>query len=143
MSVEAGLSLHLYEYKFMDIIDCYLKCGLDVFGSDRRAYFVTSDDDSYDWEYLSVTYDVLKSVIERKERIGATIGIALFENGDEVTSLLKTEAGDLIIGCDINRRTLEVSGHRYTDANWYIEKFIAPLDENGIAVEGFKFWELR
>lgn len=101
MSVDAGLSLHLSEHRIMDIMDCYRKCGLDVFDGDWRAYIVTSSDDSCDWEYLSVKYDELKSVIESRERDGLPVGIAVYENGEQITYLLKTQPGELIVSCDI------------------------------------------
>ena len=144
MSVEAGLNIYLGEYRIMDIVGVYLKRGLSVFDRDNRAFIITSDD--YDWDFLSVTFDELTKIIEDKERRGSPICISLYENGEPVTSLLKTNPNELGIACDINRRTLDVSGHRgrpYTDVNWYIEKFIAPLEADGFIIGDFEFSELR
>lgn len=144
MSVDASLNIYLGEYKIMDIVGVYLKRGLSVFDRDNRAFIITSDD--YDCDYLSVTFDELTEIIEDNERRSSPICISLYENGERVTSLSKTSPDELGIACDINRRTLDVSGHRgrpYTDVNWYVEKFIAPLEADGFVIKGFKFWELQ
>ncbi|MDE6732198.1 MAG: hypothetical protein K2J77_04910 [Oscillospiraceae bacterium] len=144
MSVQASLWVYLGEYRIMDIVGVYLKQGMSVFDRDNRAYIVTSDD--YDWEHLSITFDELKGIIEDKERRGSPVCISLYENGEPVTNLLKDTSDKLGIGiaCDINRRTLD-SGkwRRYTDVNYYIEKFVEPLEVDGFAVQGFEFRELR
>lgn len=141
MSVEASLDVYLGKYRIMDIVGVYMKRGLSVFDRDNRAFVITSDD--YDWDHLSVTFDELTKFIEDKERRCSPICISLYENGEPVTSLLKTTPDELSIACDINRRTLEVSGRRYTDVNWYIEKFIAPLDADGFYAENFEYWQLH
>lgn len=142
MSVDAGLNVYLGEYRIMDIVGVYLKHGLSVFDRDNRAFIITSDD--FDCDYLSVTFDELTDIIEDKERSGSPVCISLYENGERVTSLLKTAPDELGIACDINRRTLDSGGRRrYTDVNWYIEKFIEPLRADGFVIEGFKFWELQ
>lgn len=141
MSVEASLNVYLGKYRIMDIVGVYLRRGLSVFDRDNRAYIVTSDD--YDWDHLSVTFDELTKFIEDKERRCSPIGISLYENGEPVTDLLKTTPDELTIACDVNRRTLEVSGLRYTDINWYIEKFIAPLGADGFYAENFEYWQLH
>lgn len=142
MSVSASLDIHLGEYRIMDIVGVYLRRGLSVFDCDGRAYIITSDD--YDWDYLSVTFDELADIIAEKERIGSIIGIMLYENGEPVTELLKTTPEELSIDCDINRRTLDMDVcRRYTDVNWYVRKFIAPLEEDGFVIEEFEFWEFR
>lgn len=139
MSVEAALSVYLGEYRIMDIIGVYQRRGLSVFDRDNRAFIATTDD--FDYEYISVTFGELKGIIEEKERAGSLVCIKLFENGEPVTSLMKNASNELCIACDINRKTLD--GGRHTDVNFYIEKFIDPLEAEGLAVEGFKFWELR
>lgn len=142
MSVSASLEIRFGEYKIMDIVGVYIKRGLSVFDRDGRAYIITSDD--YDWEYLSVTFDELADIIAERERRGSIIGIMLYENGEPVTNLLKTTSDALSVACDINRRTLDIDARRrYTDAGWYIEKFVAPLNADREVVEGFEFWELR
>lgn len=142
MSVDASLNVYLGEYRIMDIVGVYLKRGLSVFDRDNRAFIITSDD--YDWDYLTITFDELTKIIEDKERRGSLVCISLYENGEPVTNLLKTTPDELGIACDINRRTLDSGGRRrYTDVNWYIEKFIEPLRTDGFVVEGFKFWELQ
>ncbi|MBD5384172.1 MAG: hypothetical protein HDR72_04130 [Ruminococcaceae bacterium] len=139
MSVSASLDLHMGDYRIMDIVGVFLKRGMSVFDRDNRAFIITSDD--YDWDYLSVTFDELAKFIEDKERRGSPICITLYENGEPVTNLLKTTPDELSIACDINRRTLDISGRwRYTDVNWYVEKFIVPLDADGF-IEGYDFWE--
>ena len=142
MSVEASLNIHLGEYRIMDIVGVYLKRGLSVFDRDNRAFIITSDD--YDWDYLSVSFDELTKFIEDKESRGSPICITLYENGEPVTNLLKTTPDKLGVACDINRRKLDSGGRRrYTDVNWYIEKFIEPLRADGFVIEGFEFWELQ
>ncbi len=142
MSVSASLNVRLGEYRIMDIVVVYLKQGLSVFDRDNRAYIITSDD--YDWDYLSVTFDELAGIIEDRERRGSPVCISLYENGEPVTNLLKTTPNELGIACDINRRKLDGGGQRrYTDVNWYIEKFIEPLRADGFVIEGFEFWELQ
>ncbi|MDE6726980.1 MAG: hypothetical protein K2J80_03450 [Oscillospiraceae bacterium] len=141
MSVDASLNIYLGKYRIMDIVGVYLKRGLSVFDCDNRAFIITSDD--YDWDYLSVTFDELKGIIEDKERRGSLICISLYENGEPVTNLLKTTPDELGIACDINRRTLDMGGRRrYTDVNWYIGKFIEPLEADGFVIERFEFLEL-
>lgn len=142
MSVEASLWVCLGEYRIMDIIGVYQRRGLSVFDRDNRAFIATTDD--FDYEYISVTFGELKGIIEEKECAGSLVCIKLFENGEPVTSLMKNASNELCIACDINRKTLDGGKwRRYTDVNWYIEKFIGPLEADGFAVEGFKFWELR
>lgn len=141
MSVDAALTVYLGEYRIMDIVGVYQKRGLSVFDSDNRAYIITSDD--FDCERLSVTFEELSRIIGDNERRGSAVGISLYANGERVTSLLKTAPDELCIACDINRKTLERGGRRYTDVNYYIEKFVEPLETGGYAVQGFKFWELR
>ncbi|MBD5128517.1 MAG: hypothetical protein HDT43_01110 [Ruminococcaceae bacterium] len=142
MSLDASLNLYLGEYRIMDIVGVYLKRGMSVFDRDDRAFIITSDD--YDWDYLSVTFDELTKFIEDKERRGSPVCISLYENGEPVTNLLKTTPNELGIACDINRKTLDRGvRRRYTDVNWYIEKFIEPLEENGFVIEMFEFSELN
>lgn len=141
MSVEASLNIHLGEYRIMDVVGVYMKRGLSVFDSDDRAFVITSDD--YDRERLSVTFEELTKFIEDKERRCSPICITLYENGEPVTDVLKTTPDELSIACDINRRTFEVGGRRYTDVNWYIEKFIEPLAAHGFYVENFEYWQLH
>ncbi len=141
MSVEASLNVHLGKYRIMDIVGVYMKRGLSVFDRDNRAFIITSDD--YDWDYLSVTFDELTKFIEDKERRCSPICITLYENGEPVTSLLKTTPDELSIACDVNRRTLEVNEFRYTDVNWYIEKFIEPLGADGFYAENFEYWQVH
>lgn len=142
MSIEASLCVYLGEYKIMDIVGVYLKRGMSVFDRDNRAYIATTDD--FDFEHLSVSFDELKGIIEEKECAVSLVCIKLFENGEPVASLMKNAPNELCIACDVNRKTLD-SGkwRRYTDVNFYINKFIEPLETDGFAVEGFKFWELR
>lgn len=143
MSVEAALCVHLNEYSMTDILNVYLRRGLSVFDGRNRAFMITSDGDEYDWEYLSVTFGELTGIISDKERGGSPVGIMLYENGEAVANLLKTSPGKLVITCDVNRRTLDGSCRRYTDVNWYIEKFIAALEADGFVFAGFDYWELR
>lgn len=142
MSVEAALSVYLGEYRIMDIVGVYQRRGLSVFDRDDRAYIITSDD--YDWDFLSAAFEELAKIIEEKERGGSPVGIALYENGERVTDLFKTAPNELGIACDVNRKTLD-SGvwRRYTDVNYYIEKFVEPLEADGFVVQGFEFRELR
>lgn len=142
MSVDASLSVYLGEYRIMDIVGVYQRRGLSVFDRDNRAFIITSDD--YDWDYLSLTFDELTKIIEDKERRGSPVCISLYENGEPITNLLKTDPNELCIACDVNRKTLD-SGiwRRYTDVNWYIEKFVEPLEADGLAVQWFEFRELR
>lgn len=141
MSVEASLNVHLGKYRIMDIVGVYMKRGLSVFDRDNRAYIATSDD--FDWDQLSVTFDELTKIIEDKERRGSLICIYLYENGEAVTCLLKTTPDELSVACDVNRRTLEAGGFRYTDVNWYIEKFIEPLGADGFYTENFEYWQVH
>lgn len=141
MSVEASLNVHLGKYRIMDIVGVYMKRGLSVFGRDNRAFIITSDD--FDWDHLSVTFEELTKFIEDKERRCSPVCIYLYENGEPVTSLLKTTPDELSIACDVNRRTLEVNGFRYTDVNWYIEKFIEPLGADGFYAENFEYWQVH
>lgn len=136
MSVEAALTVYLGEYRIVDIVGVYLKRGMRIFDRDDRAYICTSDD----FEYLSVTLEELAAIIEDRERRGELVCVYLYENGEPVTSLLKSASDELSVSCDINRKTL---ANRHTDVNYYIEKFVEPLEADGFAVEGFKFWELR
>lgn len=142
MSLDASLNIHLGEYRIMDIVGVYLKRGLSVFDSDGRAFIITSDD--YDWDYLSVTFDELADFIADKELRCSPICISLFENGEPITNLLKTTPNELGVACDINRKTLDRGVRRlYTDVNWYIAKFIEPLETDGFVIEGFEFWEFN
>lgn len=141
MSVQASLNVYLGEYRIMDIVSVYMKRGLSVFDRDNRAFIITSDD--FDWDHLSVTFDELTKFIEDKESRRSPVCITLYENGEPVTSLLKTTPDELSIACDVNRRTLEASGFRYTDVNWYIEKFIAPLGADGFYAENFEYQQLH
>lgn len=141
MSVQASLHVYLGKFRIMDIVGVYMKRGLSVFDRDNCANIITSDD--FDWDHLSVTFDELTKVIEDKERRCSPVCIYLYENGEAVTCLLKTTPDELSVACDVNRRTLEVSGFRYTDVNWYIEKFIAPLGEDGFYAENFKYCQLH
>lgn len=142
MSLDASLNLYLGEYRIMDIVGVYLKRGLSVFDRDNRAFIITSDD--YDWDYLSVTFDELAKFIEDKERRCSPVCISLYEDGERVTTLLKIPPNELSIACDINRKTLDRGvRHRYTDVNWYIEKFIEPLEADGFVIEMFEFSELN
>jgi len=140
MSVEAALWVRLGEYRVMDIINVYLRRGFSAFGADNRAYIIVSDD--YDWEYLSVSSDEFSDIIAERDRKGLLIGIALYENGEEVTNLLKTTPDELCVSCDINRRTLN-DEKRFTDVSWYVGKFIAPLEADGFVFQRFEFSELR
>ena len=141
MSVQASLNVYLGRYRIMDIVGVYMKRGLSVFDRDDRAYIAVSDD--FDFDHLSVTLDELTKLIEDKERRCSPICISLYENGEPVTSLLKTTPDELSIACDVNRRTLEVNGFRYTDVNWYIEKFIEPLRADGFYAENFDYRQLH
>lgn len=142
MSVSASINIYLGEYRIMDIVGVYLGRGLSVFDRDGRAYIITSDD--YDREYMSVTFDELSDIIAERERKGSIIGIMLYENGEPVTELLKTTPDELSVGCDLNRRTLDIDvRRRFTDVNWYIEKFVVPLETDRAVVEWYEFWEAR
>lgn len=142
MSVSASIEIYLGEYRIMDIVGVYLGRGLSVFDRDGRAYIITSDD--YDREYMSVTFDELSDIIAERERKGSIIGIMLYENGEPVTELLKTTPDELSVGCDLNRRTLDIDvRRRFTDVNWYIEKFVVPLETDRAVVEWYEFWEAR
>lgn len=144
MSIQAALCVYLNEYKIMDIVNVYLRCGLSVFDSENRAYVNISDGDNFDWEYFSVTFDELTGIISDKERGGSSpVGIYLYEDGEPVTDLLRIAPNKLMISCDNNRRTLDGSIRGQTDVNWYVKKFIAPLEAEGLAVEGFDYTELR
>lgn len=142
MSVSASIEIYLGEYRIMDIVGVYLGRGLSVFDRDGRAYIITSDD--YDREYMSVTFEELSDIIAERERKGSIIGIRLYENGEPVTELLKTTPDELSVGCDLNRRTLDIDvRRRFTDVNWYIEKFVVPLETDRAVVEWYEFWEAR
>lgn len=140
MSVDAYLNIRLGEYRITDIIGVYQRRGLSVFDRDSLAFFITSDD--YDWERLTVPFDELAKKITDMERKGLPVGITLYESGEAVTSLLKTEANVLCIACDVNRKTFG-KNRRYTDVNWYIEKFVEPLEDDGFTVGSVEFTELR
>lgn len=142
MSVSASIEIYLGEYRIMDIVGVYLDRGLSVFDRDGRAYIITSDD--YDREYISVTFEELSDIIAERERKGSIIGIMLYENGEPVTELLKTTPDELSVDCEVNRRTLDIGlCRRFTDVNWYIEKFVAPLETYRPVIEFYKFWEAR
>ncbi len=140
MSVEAFLSVYLGEFRIMDTVGVYIYKGrgLSVFDRDNRACISTSDD--FDFEYLSVTFEELAAIIEDRERRGELVCVYLYENGEPVTSLLKSTPNELCIACDVNRKTLD---NRHTDVNHYIAKFDEPLEADGFADQGFKFWDLR
>lgn len=93
---------------------------------------------------MSVTFDELSDIIAERERKGSIIGIMLYENGEPVTELLKTTPDELSVGCDLNRRTLDIDvRRRFTDVSWYIEKFVVPLETDRAVVEWYEFWEAR
>lgn len=142
MSVSANIEIYLGEYRIMDIVGVYLDRGLSVFDRDGRAYIITSDD--YDREYISVTFEELSDIIAERERKGSITGIMLYENGEPVTELLKTTPNELSVDCEVNRRTLDLDvRRRFTDVNWYIEKFVVPLETDRAVVEWYEFWEAR
>lgn len=143
MSFQASLCVYLYKYSIMDIVNVYLRCGLSVFDNENRAYVNISDGDDFDWEYLTVTFNELTDIISEKERGGTYVGILLYEDGEPVTDLLRFAPNRLMISCDVNRRTLDGSIRGQTDINWYVKKFISPLEAEGFAVEGFEYSELR
>lgn len=145
MSTEAMLVVKFHcGINATEIIDCYIKNGLSVFSPQHKVHFVTSDDDSFDWEDLSITYDRLKEMVEYKQKNNFTIGLAFFEGDICITELLVTDHDSIILSCDINRKTINSSDRykEFTDANWYIEKLVIPL-KKVFAVLGFEFSEWR
>lgn len=143
MSRDSALFINIaYVFNAIDIIDCYIKSGLSIYDPEHKVRFVISDDDSFDWEDLSITYDKLKEIIEYKQKNGFPIGIYFFEGDICVTDLLITDSDTLIISCDVNRKIFKTVGRfEFTDVNWYIEKFIIPLIKNNFVIESFKYHE--
>ena len=144
MSLDAGISLELKKFQTMDIIECYIKSGLEIYNSQQQVYIITSNDDSYDWNYRSVTYDELNNIISYRQEHSLPIGISFYENGVRITNLLVVFPNKIIFNCDINRKTIELANNEnYTDVNWYIENLVMPLIRNNYCISHLEYWEAK
>ena len=144
MSLDAGISLELKRFQTMDIIECYIKSGLEIYNSQQQVYIITSNDDSYDWNYRSVTYNELNNIINYRQEHSLPIGISFYENGVRITNLLVVFPNKIIFNCDINRKIIELANNEnYTDVNWYIENLVMPLIRNNYYISHLEYWEAK
>ena len=143
MSIDSALylTLHPQNYRASDILECYISSGLQIYDTEGRVHLVTSDD--FDWDYLTADINEIKEFLNRQREKNLPAIITLFENGEPITDLMIFHDG-ICLSCDINRKIIRsVGGMKFTDVNFYLQKFIPPLVTGGYTVTLLKFEEIR
>ncbi|MGN1105757.1 MAG: hypothetical protein ACI4RH_03835 [Huintestinicola sp.] len=142
MSTDAGLYVYLEDFRAADILDCYEKSGLSLYDARGMAYIISSEDDSFEWEYIFASREKLDEIILHRQKCGFPVGISLYENGECITDLLITSDEFIILSCDINRKEVILSDDSsFTDVNYYIGKLILPLLKQNFKVVCYKYIE--
>ncbi|MDE6591551.1 MAG: hypothetical protein K2K57_00610 [Oscillospiraceae bacterium] len=143
MSIDSALylTLHPQNYRASDILECYISSGLQIYDTVGRVHLVTSDD--FDWDCLTADINEIKEFLNRQREKNLPAIITLFENEEPISDLMIFH-DRICLSCDVNRQVIRsVGGTEFTDVNFYMQKFIPPLETGGYTVTVLKFEEIR
>lgn len=145
MSLSADITIELQILDVIDIIDCLIGNGWDIHDAEGKISFLPVDDNGYySWSTEYLTDIQMKSIIKAKSEKKETIGFSFYKDNVCGTNILFLTSNEIIISCDINRKIIQLKdGVTFTDVNWYINEFVAPLIVKGYRILKFEYTEIR
>lgn len=145
MAREALLEINCSRYseRITDIIKLFDELGWRHYDVEKNiVYLPLGDDDNFDWQKKFLSENELYKLINIKQDNFEQIGLNLYyENSQEGLTLLTKNTKEIVIGLNINRRTVENNRESITDIGWYFNNIIQGLKERGCYVDYIKFEE--
>ncbi len=145
MAREAMLEINCgrYSKKIMDVIDLLNKIGWKYFNYNNEVeYLPLGDSDDYNWQKELLSKKELQDLISKKQDNLEVVGLNLYyKNTGEGMTFLAKNTEEVVIGLDINRKTIGNNRESITDVGWYIENIIQKLIEEKCPIDFFRFEE--
>lgn len=145
MAREAILEINSSRYskRIIDIINLLNELGWKYYDTEKNIeYLPLGDDDDFDWQKNFLSENQLHELINYKQDNHERVGIVLYyENHKEGITLLAKNTKEIVIGLNINRRTVENNRESITDINWYFNNIIHRFKEKKCPIDYIKFEE--
>ena len=142
MSIDAGLVVKGDFSDISAVLRCFEESGLELYSPGGTVEMIVSRDDSFTWGDIHIPHDELYARAAEHDIIKSAFGIMLFKNGSKFTSILIVSDDEIIISCDINRKTYFYGDTELTDVNFFIEMLVVPLMRN-FSASGFEYMEYK
>lgn len=126
-----------------ELIRKLLEFGWTLNDNGKMSYLPVGDEGEYDWKEADICLSSIIEIIEKKEKLGETIGIVITWGDTGIGgSLLIWSSQEISLNLSINRKVFgDINSTKITDVNWYSTKLLPALYQNDILVETFTFQE--
>lgn len=145
MAREASLEINCgrYSKRIADIINLLNIIGWEYSNYNNKVeYLPLGDKDNYNWQEDLLSKMEVQDLINKKQDNSEMVGLNLYyRNTGEGMTFLAKNTENIVIGLDINRRTIENNRESITDVGWYTENIIQKLVEEKCPVDFFRFEE--
>lgn len=145
MAREAVLEINCSKYsqRIIDVINLLNELGWKYYDTEKNIeYMPLGDDDDFNWQKGFLSEKELQKLINDKQDAFERVGINLYcENSEEGITLLAKDTKEIIIGLNINRRTIRNNRESITDIGWYFNNIIQKLRERECPIDYIKFEE--
>lgn len=142
MSVDASIDIKLArkdnkKILAVDLIESLIKGKWRVYNNKKIGYIPLGDKDDFDWQYDELEIDEFKKIVIEKEKAKETIAVTMFwKNTDIGVHLMIFSQFEISFSLCYNKKILKtIKSGRVTDVNWYIERIIRVLEEQGYLIE--------
>lgn len=135
------ISCSRYSERIIDVINLLSELGWKYYDAEKNIeYLPLGDDDNFDWQKKPLSEKELQELINNKQDIGERIGLNLYykNSGEGITLLAKTTT-EIVIGLNINRRTVDNNRESITDIGWYFNNIIYRFRERECPIDYIKF----
>ncbi len=134
MAISTSIDLKLTskekkELSIKQVLECLFKDNWTIHNNGNVIYLPIGDDGDYNWISEILHINDVNDILSFKEAKNETVGIVLFEKSSLIgVQLLYFGGYDISFNLSINtlyNKTL--INTRIIDANWYLERLVAPL----------------
>ena len=159
MSVEASISIRIKNTKTQklatqtEILEILINNGWKaIYPSGYVLYLPVGDKDMFDWQEEKINIPSLMKIVKKKEKTNELIGIGLIWQDSEIGGnvLLRHEKDmsekkiytsmSFSLGGE-RKMLMNEDGFEITDVNWYLQRLLPALNQEGFTVEFFKYQE--
>ncbi len=136
----------------IEIIKALANYGWSFFRGEYVCYLPYGDNDNFNWTAEIISFESFLKILEQKEKRSELIGVSMtWKNSNIDGELLiwgAEEARKNKIHTPISfnmaanrKRFISQNNYEITDVNWYMEKLLPALNQNGMYVEYFSYEE--
>lgn len=143
MAREAVIEMNCVRYseKIIDIVRLFNESGWQVYDDEKKIeYLPLGDNGEFNWQKKYLSLIELRRLINEKQNRYEMVGLILhFDESEQGITILTKSTETIIIGLDINRKTMENTRDSITDVGWYFTNIIQRIKKGGAIIDYIKF----